>query len=98
MKVLNFLYVIILFSCSNSFLISDDPREPGAPAKGIFDGLTGSTTTSPGGLENLAGLGENVGSAGPLLIIGGFQAIITKFDPAIAQSIPGSSGVSPIGK
>lgn len=100
MKVLTFTCVIILFSWTNSFPISDDPGEPNDEAKGVLDGATGTSTTSPSisGLGGLSGLGQNVGNAGPLLIIGGFQAVITKFDPALVQSIPGLTGVSPIGK
>lgn len=66
--------------------------------KGILDGL-GTTTASPapGGLGGLAGLGQNVGNAGPLLIIGGFQAIVTKFDPSLVQGLPGMPAL-PAGK
>lgn len=73
-------------------------------AKGILDVVTGGTTTpssSAPGLGGLAGLGQNVGGAGPMLIIGGFQAIVTKFDPSLIQGLPGLSGVAgglPTGK
>lgn len=95
MKVLTFIYVTILFSSLSSYPISVNQR-----AKGILDGVTGTSTASPNlpGLGGLSGLGENFGSAGPLLIIGGFQALVTKFDPALVQGMPVISGVSPIGK
>lgn len=73
--------------------------------KGIFDGVLGSsassTTAKPtagGGLGGLGGL-PNLGSisnAGPLLILGGFQAIVTKFDPTSISGLPGIGGLGNI--
>jgi hypothetical protein len=64
--------------------------------KGILDGIGGSSTAAPapGGLGGLAGMGQAAGGLGPMLIIGGFQAVVTKFDPALVQGLPGLSGVA----
>ncbi|CAO1303872.1 unnamed protein product [Diamesa tonsa] len=69
--------------------------------RGILDGVIPTTTTAPaagGGLGGLGGLGSNVGNAGPMLIIGGFQAIVTKFDPSMIGSIPGMPALPNLGK
>lgn len=71
--------------------------------RGIFDGAiiptTTTTTAAPlvGGLGGLGGLGTNIGNAGPMLIIGGFQAIVTKFDPSMIGSIPGMPALPNLG-
>lgn len=90
------IFFIIKFACSLPVLEEVKDEE-----KGMFDGLLpGSSTDAPsgGGLGGLAGLGETLGNAGPMLIIGGFQAIVTKFDPSLIQGLPGLSGINPIGK
>lgn len=74
--------------------IQDDETE-----KGILDGVMGSsspsTTSKPaaGGLGGLPGVGSNVANAGPMLIIGGFQAVVTKFDPTMIAGLPGMGGL-----
>jgi hypothetical protein len=68
-------------------------------AKGILDGATAkasTTTAAPGGLGGLPNIGQNVANAGPMLIIGGFQAVVTKFDPGLIQGLPGMSNLPPI--
>jgi hypothetical protein len=64
-------------------------------AKGILDTKAPTTTVAPG-LGGLSGIGQNVANAGPMLIIGGFQAVVTKFDPSLIQGLPGMSGLPPI--
>lgn len=69
--------------------------------RGILDGVIPTTTAAPaagGGLGGLGGLGSNIGNAGPMLIIGGFQAIVTKFDPSMIGSIPGMPALPNLGK
>lgn len=63
-------------------------------AKGIFDGLGGSSTVAPesSGLGGLSGI-DQAGGLGPMLIIGGFQALVTKFDPALVAGLPGLNNV-----
>lgn len=74
--------------------VQDDETE-----KGILDGVMGSsspsTTAKPaaGGFGGLPGLGSSVANAGPMLIIGGFQAVVTKFDPAMIAGLPGMGGL-----
>ena len=68
--------------------------------RGILDGVIPTTTAAPaagGGLGGLGGLGTNLGNAGPMLIIGGFQAIVTKFDPSMVGSIPGMPALPNLG-
>lgn len=68
--------------------------------RGILDGVIPTTTVAPaagGGLGGLGGLGTNIGNAGPMLIIGGFQAIVTKFDPSMIGSIPGMPALPNLG-
>ncbi|CAO1350709.1 unnamed protein product [Diamesa serratosioi] len=68
--------------------------------RGILDGVIPTTTAAPaagGGLGGLGGLGTNVGNAGPMLIIGGFQAIVTKFDPSMIGKIPGMPALPNLG-
>lgn len=67
-------------------------------SKGILDGATvkASTTTAAPGLGGLPSIGQNVANAGPILIIGGFQAVVTKFDPGLIQGLPGMSNLPPI--
>lgn len=96
------LLTLITFSCSESTPVPEETQiqDNDVEAKGLLDGVTGTTTSSPG-LGGLGGLGQNVGGAGPMLIIGGFQAIVTKFDPSLIQGLPGLSGVAgglPTGK
>lgn len=67
-------------------------------AKGILDGVTvnAPTTTAAPGLGNLPSIGQNVAAAGPMLIVGGFQAVVMKADPSLIQGMPGLSGLPPI--
>lgn len=63
--------------------------------RGILDGVvpgSSSTTAAPGGL-NLPGAMNTIGNSGPMLILGGFQAIVTKFDPSLIQGLPGLAGL-----
>lgn len=96
--------MLIVNSSSSPVPEETQIQDTDVEAKGILDGVTGgSTTSSPSapGLGGLGGLGQNVGGAGPMLIIGGFQAIVTKFDPSLIQGLPGLSGVAgglPTGK
>lgn len=91
-----FISSIITVACAAP-LISEQVQDS-AEAKGILDGLTGTTTSAPAaGLPSaggiIPGLGSNVANAGPMLIIGGFQAVVTKFDPSLIQGLPGLSGL-----
>lgn len=83
--------LIVIFKYSSTFPIPEDD------AKGIFDGVTvpGATTTTakPGGLNALPGGLSAVSNTGPMLILGGFQAIVTKFDPSLVQGLPGLAGL-----
>lgn len=69
----------------------DSSRE----VKGILDGVSGASTSTPIGIPS--GLGQAMGEAEPKLIIGAFQAVITKFDPSLVQGLPGLSGLMPVG-
>jgi hypothetical protein len=66
--------------------------------RGLIDGIVGSsstTTAKPSGglaLPSAGGIGQQVANAGPMLILGGFQAIVTKFDPSMIGSLPGLPG------
>lgn len=80
--------------------VQDDETE-----KGILDGVLGSsspsTTAKPatggvGGLGGLPNLGQSVANTGPMLILGGFQAIVTKFDPTLIAGLPGIGGLGNI--
>lgn len=78
--------------------VTETPQD----AKGILDNIVpGSTTTTatPGGL-NLPGALNTVSNSGPMLILGGFQAVVTKFDPSLVQGLPGLAGLPqlPAGK
>lgn len=97
LKVCLFFLLFLSNNCLNSLPLPDDIVEQDE-LKGILNGLNESTTAASTGLGNLAGLGQSVGNAGPMLIIGGFQAVITKFDPALIQGLPGLSGALPVGK
>lgn len=99
--------LLLLISYTSSLAVPEETQiqDTDVEAKGILDGVTGGqTTSSPSapGLGGLGSLGQNVGSGvGPMLIIGGFQAIVTKFDPSLIQGLPGLSGVAgglPTGK
>lgn len=81
---------------SENDVLKEDTAD--SEAKGILDGVTGNapTTTAAPGLGNLPGFGQNVANAGPMLIIGGFQAVVTKFDPSLIQGLPGLSGMPQI--
>lgn len=94
---------LLLVVCASGFPQSENKetvisgeRDP----KGIFDGLAGTTTAAPslpGGLSGLPSLGQSAEGAQPLLIIGGFQAVVTKFDPSLVQGLPGLAGAAPVG-
>lgn len=64
-------------------------------ARGILDGLGGSSTPVPSG-GGLAGMGQAIGNSSPMLVIGTFQAIVMKYDPAIAAGLPGMPSL-PVG-
>lgn len=71
--------------------------QDGEEGKRVLGGLAGSTTTAkPGGLGALPAL-SSLADTGPILVLGGFQAIVTKFDPSLVQGLPGLSGLPPIG-
>lgn len=78
--------------------LDDNGAQDDETEKGILDGVMGSssssTTAKPaGGLGGLPNFGQNVANAGPMLILGGFQAIVTKFDPAMIAGLPGLGGL-----
>lgn len=89
-------FICCLICCANPLPLANNPE---TDAKGILDGVAGSSTASPssGGLGGLSELGQNVGNAGPMLILGSFQAVVTKFDPALVQGLPGLSSVPSVG-
>jgi hypothetical protein len=72
-------------------------------SRGIFDGVVpGATTTTTkapanglpvNGLPSASGALSQIGGSGPMLILGGFQAIVTKFDPSLVQGLPGLAGL-----
>lgn len=90
MKV-KIVFVLILMTV-NSLPITEENNND--EAKGILDGLGGSTTTAKpaGGLGALPGI-DLLSNTGPILVLGGFQAIVTKFDPSLVQGLPGVSGL-----
>ena len=99
MKIL--LTFLVLIVCKVSSLPT------ATEAKGILDGIvpSGSTTTTaaPGlipGLGSFPAPVNNLANSGPMLILGGFQAIVTKFDPSLIQGLPGLAGLPqlPAGK
>lgn len=95
MKAKIFLTIlIVIFKYSSTIPIPEDNADG---AKGILDGVTapGATTTTakPGGLNALPGGLSAVSNTGPMLILGGFQAIVTKFDPSLVQGLPGLAGL-----
>lgn len=71
------------------------PEKNDTESKGILDGKAPTTTAAPG-FGALPGVGQSVANAGPMLIIGGFQAVVTKFDPALIQGLPGMGNLPPI--
>lgn len=83
--------LIVIFKNSSAFPTSEEG------GKGILDGLTtpgaSTTTAKPGGLNALPGGLSAVSNSGPMLILGGFQAIVTKFDPSLVQGLPGLAGL-----
>lgn len=84
---------IVIFKYSSSLPIPEDSPDGG---KGILDGIVpGSTTTTakPSGINALPGGLNTVSNSGPMLILGGFQAIVTKFDPSLVQGLPGLAGL-----
>lgn len=98
-RVCTIFLLIVSNHFSNSSPIPDSNEVDQKEAKGILDGLNESTTAAPTGLGNISGLGQNIGNAGPMLIIGGFQAVVTKFDPSLIQGLPGfPGGALPVGK
>ena len=97
-----FFWCLLLRKCSNPSPLTNNNKVEHEELKGILDGLLNESTTSAPGIGSVAGLGQNIGNVGPLLIIGGFQAVITKFNmpgvPALIQDLPGLSGALPTGK
>lgn len=87
MKVKIFLALILV---TNALPI---PEVENDEPKGIIDGLAGTTTTAKpaSGIGALPGLNA-LANTGPILVLGGFQAIVTKFDPSLVQGLPGLSG------
>jgi hypothetical protein len=94
MKV--FLIAILLIA-SQSVVAIPVSVESNNEVKGVLDGIGGSssTTSSP-----IAGALNKVSDSGPMLILGGFQAVVTKFDPSLVQGLPGLAGIPqlPAGK
>jgi hypothetical protein len=89
------IFIAALFSLFGFLLAAPLPESVSESSKGILDGVAGGTTTttkSPGGLNALPGLNA-VSNSGPMLILGGFQAVVTKFDPSLVQGLPGLAGV-----
>lgn len=84
------IFLIFVIFHGDCFSLSKDNSESN---RGILDGLTQaptSTTTSKPNVLNALSSGLNVVSnSGPMLILGGFQAIVTKFDPSLIQGLPG---------
>lgn len=100
MKSVKVFSVFVLIFCTSPLYATPVSSEiEDIEAKGILDGVTvnaPTTTAAPSGLGNLAGIGQNAANAGPMLIIGGFQAVVTKFDPSLISGLPGLSGLPPI--
>lgn len=101
------LFVVIFFSiiCGSHQFPLNNIEENTAEVqsddveRGLIDGVVGnaaSTTAKPSlGLPSApaaSGIGQQVANAGPMLILGGFQAIVTKFDPSMIGSLPGLPG------
>lgn len=89
------LYLVLLTIA----LISSQPIQEKAASsddevRGILDGLGGSSTPAPSG-GGLAA--QAIGNSSPMLVIGTFQAIVMKYDPAIAAGLPGMPSL-PVGK
>lgn len=86
------IFLVLLFVSANSFPVPENNNDEG---KGLIDGLAGGTTTAKpaaGGLGALPGMGA-LANTGPILILGGFQAIVTKFDPSLVSGLPGLAGM-----
>lgn len=101
-KVFSVFFLIICTSITRAIPLSSvdkvSEEKTDSEAKGIFDGgaTKASTTTAAPGLGGLPSFGQNVANAGPMLIIGGFQAVVTKFDPSLIAGLPGMSNLPPI--
>lgn len=83
MKTLKYFALLNILVLVASRPIEDqvsESEESNENAKGVLDGLT-SRAPSAGGLSGIA---SNM--AGPLLVVGAFQAVVTKFDPT--QGLP----------
>ncbi|CAG9800020.1 unnamed protein product [Chironomus riparius] len=99
MKIL--LTFLVLIACKASLSLPTATE-----AKGILDGIVpGGSTTTTAAPGLIPGLGlpapvNNLANSGPMLILGGFQAIVTKFDPSLIQGLPGLAGLPqlPAGK
>lgn len=95
-----YIVICLLVACINSSPVPNGTPvvDSEADAKGILDNFASSTTAAPGlgGLGNLGGLGQSLGGAGPMMVVGSFQAILTKFDPSMIPSLP--TGGIPMGK
>jgi hypothetical protein len=88
------IILVLILVTANAFPF---PEVENDESKGIIDTLAGTTTTAkPGGIGALPGL-NNLAQTGPILVLGGFQAIVTKFDPSLIQGLPGLSGLPQIG-
>lgn len=86
------IFLILFLVSAKAFPITEVENDDG---RGIIDGLVGSTTTAKpgiGGIGSLPGM-SSLADTGPILVFGGFQAIVTKFDPSLIQGLPGLSGL-----
>lgn len=93
------LFFSVFFTCLSVLLALPISQNSGESGKGILDGVAGGSTTTtkaPGGLNALPGLNA-VSNSGPMLILGGFQAVVTKFDPSLVQGLPGLAGMPALG-
>lgn len=102
MKILLTFLIFAVFKGLTLSIATESTQD----AKGILDGVVpGGSTTTTAAPELVPGLGlpapvNNIANSGPMLILGGFQAIVTKFDPSLVQGLPGLAGLPqlPAGK
>jgi len=89
-------FVVVVIVISLIHFVNCAPLESeveDGDAKGLLDGVTGGSSTTASPLGGLGGLGSAAGNAGPMLILGSFQAIVTKFDPALLPGILSGGGL-----